>query len=157
MNLLEHILLWEGVGPDTKKLETIKDWKRPVTVKGIWFFLGLVNFYRKFIKDFSQLAKPLLNLLKNELSFKWKEEEQKAFEDLKDKLSSTHVLKFLNFTKPLEVHTDAIRKGVHARWTLDCFWGQQILWGSTTMTNSWKKVVCYRVLLESMATLFRDA
>jgi len=46
------------------------------------------------------MAKPLSNLLKNELSFKWKEEQQKAFEDLKEKFSSALLLKFLDFTKP---------------------------------------------------------
>jgi hypothetical protein len=64
----------EGVRLDLKKLEVIKDWKRPVIVKGIWSFLDLINFYRKFIKGFSQLVKPLLDLLKKEFSFEWKEE-----------------------------------------------------------------------------------
>jgi hypothetical protein len=67
-------MLWEGVKPNIKKLEAMRNWKRPVTVKGILFFLGMANFYWKFIKEFLQLAKPLLNLFKNELSFKWKEE-----------------------------------------------------------------------------------
>jgi hypothetical protein len=52
------------------------------------------------------MAKPLLNLLKKELSFKWKEEQQKEFEDLKEKFSSTLLLKFLNFTKPFKVHNN---------------------------------------------------
>jgi hypothetical protein len=55
-------------------------------VVGIQSFLGLVNFFHKFIKGFSQMAKPLLDFLKKELSFEWKEEQQKAFEDLKEKL-----------------------------------------------------------------------
>jgi hypothetical protein len=53
------------------------------------------------------VGKPLLNLLKKELSFEWKEEQQRAFEDLKDKLLSTLVFKFLHFTKPFKVHIDA--------------------------------------------------
>ncbi len=51
--------------------------------------------------------KPLLNLLKKELSFEWKEEQQKTFEDLKNKLSFTPVLRFPNFTKPFGIHTNA--------------------------------------------------
>jgi len=73
MDFLRHVVM-EGVRLDLKKLEVIKDWKRPVIVKGIWSFLGLINFYRKFIKGFSQLVKPLLDLLKKEFSFEWKEE-----------------------------------------------------------------------------------
>jgi len=54
------------------------------------------------------LAKPLSNFFENELSFNWKKEQQITFfEDLKNKLSSTLVLKFLDFTKPFEVHTNA--------------------------------------------------
>jgi hypothetical protein len=52
-------------------------------------------------------VKPLLDLLKKKLSFKWSEEEQKAFEDLKDKFLSAPVIKLPNFTKPFEVHIDA--------------------------------------------------
>jgi len=52
-------------------------------------------------------VKPLSNLFKKKLSFEWKEEQQKAFEDLKSKLSFTLVLKFPNFTKPFEIHTNA--------------------------------------------------
>ncbi len=53
MDFLGHILSWEGVTLDLKKLETTKDWKRLIVVKGIWYFLGLINFYWKFIKGFS--------------------------------------------------------------------------------------------------------
>jgi hypothetical protein len=53
-----------------------------------------------------QLVKPLLDIFKKELSFKWKKEQQKAFKDLKEKFLSTPVLKFTNFIKPFEVHTD---------------------------------------------------
>jgi hypothetical protein len=67
----------------------------------------LANFYYKFIKGLLQLVKPLSNLFKKKLSFKWKEEQQMAFEDLKSKLSFTLVLRFPNFTKPFEIHTDA--------------------------------------------------
>jgi hypothetical protein len=54
------------------------------------------------------MGKPLSNLLKYELSFKWKKEQQKAFKDIKEKLSSSPVLKYLDFTKMFKVHIDAI-------------------------------------------------
>ncbi len=75
MDFLGHILSWEGVRLDPKKLEAIWDWKRTIMVKGIWSFLSLVNFYQKFIKGFLQFVKPLFDLLKKNLSFKWKEEQ----------------------------------------------------------------------------------
>ncbi len=82
-----HILSREAVRLDPKKLQAIRDWKILVTVKGIRSFLSLANFYRKFIKSFSQLLKLLSDLLKTKLSFEWKEEQEKTFEDLKEKLS----------------------------------------------------------------------
>jgi len=74
--------------------------------KGILSFLGLTKFYWNFIKLFSQMLKPLSDLFKKKMSFEWKEEQQKVFENLKEKLLSTFMLKFLDFTKPFKVHTD---------------------------------------------------
>ncbi len=130
MGFLGHILSGEGVRPNLKKLEAIKDWKRLITIKGIRSFLGLVNFYRKFIKGFSQLVKPLLDLLKKEFSFRWKEKQQRIFEDLKDKLSSIPMLRFPDFIKPFEVHSNAsdfVIGGVHPRWTPNCLLEQEVL------------------------------
>lgn len=62
--------------------------------------LGLTNFYMKFIKDFFALAKPLTDVLNKEWSFEWNDEQQNAFNLLKGKLSSTPMLKFLDFSKP---------------------------------------------------------
>jgi len=59
MDFLGNILSREGVRPNLKKLQVVKDYKILVMVKGIRSFLGLVNFYQKFIKGFSQMAKPL--------------------------------------------------------------------------------------------------
>jgi hypothetical protein len=86
------MLSQEGVRLDPKKLQGIRDWKRLIMVKGIQSFLGLANFYRKFIKGFWVLTKLLSDVLKKEFSFEWKAEQERTFEDLKENLSSTHVL-----------------------------------------------------------------
>jgi len=78
-----------------------------MSAKGVRSFLRLANFYKKFIKDFSTLAKLLTNLLKKEGSFEWKHEQQKTFDFLKRKLLVTLVLSFLDSMKPFKVHTDA--------------------------------------------------
>jgi hypothetical protein len=80
------------VRPNPKKIESIKEWESLVSTKGVRLFLGLANFYKKFIKDFSTLAKPLIDLLKKDGSFEWKGKQQKAFDLLKRKLSSTLML-----------------------------------------------------------------
>jgi hypothetical protein len=74
IHLRGHMLSQEGVMLDPKKLQGIRDWKRLIMVKGIQSFLGLVNFYRKFIKGFWVLAKLLSDVLKKKFSFEWKAE-----------------------------------------------------------------------------------
>jgi hypothetical protein len=58
--------------PDPKKIESIKKWQSSGSIKGKRSFLGLVNFYRKLIKDFLALAKPFTDFLKKEGSFEWR-------------------------------------------------------------------------------------
>ena len=90
-----------------KKVKAIQEWKRPSTQKGLRSFLGLANYYHRFIRDFSKIARPLSDLLKKGASQEWDEPCHQAFEELKSKLSSPPMLKFPKFDKPFEVHTDA--------------------------------------------------
>jgi hypothetical protein len=68
------------VTPDLRKIKSIKEWQSSVLAKGARSFLGLANFYRKFINDFFTLTRSLTNLLKKEGLFEWKDEQQKAFD-----------------------------------------------------------------------------
>jgi len=72
---------------EEKKVKAIKEWKTPTKVKDVESFLGFANFYRRFIKDFSYIAVPL-NRLKGKEEWKWTEEEQNAFEELKQKITT---------------------------------------------------------------------
>jgi hypothetical protein len=74
MDFLEHVLSWEGVRLDPRKIESIKEWQGLASANGVRSFLGLANFYKKFIKDLYALTKPFINFLKKEGSFKWKDE-----------------------------------------------------------------------------------
>ena len=73
----------KGISMDPNKVAAIREWEAPRTVKGVRSFLGFANFYRKFIKNFSQLAAPLTRLTGN-VSFRWGPEEQVAFDKLKE-------------------------------------------------------------------------
>ena len=53
------------------KVQAIKEWKQPRTITKLQSFLGLANFYRRFVKDFAKIAAPLIDLLKNENKFQW--------------------------------------------------------------------------------------
>jgi hypothetical protein len=70
-------------------------------------FLGLANYYRRFIRNFSKIDKPLSNLMKKMISQIWNESYYQAFEELRNKLSSPPMLKVFKFFKPFKVHTNA--------------------------------------------------
>ncbi|ESK86043.1 reverse transcriptase-rnase h-integrase [Moniliophthora roreri MCA 2997] len=91
---------------DPIKLAGIRDWKPPTTVKGVRSFLGFGNFYRKFIRRFSELARPLNNLTKKDTKFKWTKECQTAFDALKWKFLSEPVLIMLDTEKPFLIECD---------------------------------------------------
>jgi hypothetical protein len=97
----------QGVKSDHKKVEAIKKWSRPTSQKGVRSFLGLAKYNRRFIKNFSKIAKPMSDLLKKNLTLDGTDSCEQAFQELKEKLSSPSVLKFPKFEKPFEVHTDA--------------------------------------------------
>ena len=76
---------------EQEKIKVVKEWKTPGKVKDVESFLGFANFYRYFIQNFSHIAKPL-NELKGKKEWKWEEEHQKVFEELKERITSQPVL-----------------------------------------------------------------
>ena len=85
----------------------VEKFEPPKNAKGVRQFLGLTGFFRRFIKDYAQIATPLNNLLKKETVFVWFEDCEKAFQTLKKKLVTSPILAFPNFKSPFELHTDA--------------------------------------------------
>ena len=81
-----HMLNIKGVSRDPRKLEAVREFPKPKNVKNIRQFLGLAGFYRRFIKNFAQIAKPLSKLLHNDIVFKWTEKEEQVFFTLKEHL-----------------------------------------------------------------------
>jgi len=91
---------------ETDKVKAVKEWKTPTKIKEVESFLGFANFYRRFIKNFSHMARPL-NELKGKKEWKWEEEQQRAFDELKDKITSQLVLALLKRKEKFQVETDA--------------------------------------------------
>ncbi|KAJ4729345.1 Retrotransposon protein, putative, Ty3-gypsy subclass, partial [Melia azedarach] len=89
------------------KVQAIQEWEPPTKIHDLRSFLGLVNYYRRFIKSYSARAAPLTDLLKKNRSWDWTEECQHAFEDLKKAIMEETVLALPDHTKPFKVHTDA--------------------------------------------------
>ena len=90
---------------EQEKIKAVKEWKTPTKVKDVESFLGFTNFYRRFIHNFSHTARPL-NELKGKKEWKWEEEHQRAFEELKEKITSQLVLSLLRKEGKFRVETD---------------------------------------------------
>ena len=118
VHYLGHIISGDGVAPDPAKVETLKNFSRPRTVVELQSFLGLASYYRRFIKDFSTIAHPLLQHTQGKPKPKdlipWGEDEIKAFECLRSILITEPLLAFPDFSKELLVHTDASNYGAGA-------------------------------------------
>ena len=113
LEYLGHIVSGKGVEPVPEKLQAIQEWPLLQMVKALRSFLGLVGFYRRFIKGYSKIVVPLSQLLCKG-KFRWSELAIEAFNTLKKAVSTTPILALPNFNVPFMVETDASGTGVGA-------------------------------------------
>ena len=104
---LGHILTTTGIKPNPEKVSIIKDYPRPKNVKNVRQFLGLTQFYRRFMKDYSKLARPIQKLTQHDQPWNWDSECETAFQTLKTKLVEPPILAYPSFEKPFILTTDA--------------------------------------------------
>ena len=98
----------DGISMSPKKVQTIRDWETPKSVKEVQEFMGFANFYRRFIHNYSAIAKPLTDLTKKDLGkFKWTEACEEAFTTLKDRFTSAPILAHFHAEKETIIETDA--------------------------------------------------
>ncbi|GJU32689.1 reverse transcriptase domain-containing protein [Tanacetum coccineum] len=105
--VLGHKVSGAGLEVDKAKIDVISKLPSPTNVKGIRSFLGHAGFYRRFIKDFSKITCPLTKLLEKDTSLKFNDECHKAFNSLKEKLTSTPVIVSPDWNLPFELMCDA--------------------------------------------------
>ena len=105
--VLGHIISRKGIEVDKEKIEMISKLPSPINVKTVRQFLGHAGFYKRFIMDFSKIAKPLYKLLEKDAKFVWDENCQKSFEELKGYLTTTLIVRAPNWKLPFEVMCDA--------------------------------------------------
>lgn len=114
LKVLGHVISSGYVQPDPDKVKAVKEFPVPKNVHDIRSFLGLCSYYRRFIKDFCNQAKPLQMLLKGDAKFFWGKEQIKSFDHLKQALTSNPVLGLYDENAPTELHSDASGYGIGA-------------------------------------------
>jgi hypothetical protein len=102
----------EGIVVDPSKVQEVLDWKSPKSVTQIRNFLRLVGYYRRFIPNFSKIAKSMTKLLEKDAKFKWNQQCKETFLTLKKLLTSAHVLAQPNIEKLFDVYCDASGMGI---------------------------------------------
>ena len=122
---LGHIVTPDGVKANPEKIKSVAEWSTPRNTNEIRSFLGLCSYYRRFIKDFSSIARPLNHLLESGVKFKWDENCELAFCTLKERLTSDNVMAYPMDGAKYILDTDASNWGIGA--TLS-----QVQWDSST-------------------------
>jgi transposase InsO family protein len=101
------IVSHNSVEMDPVKVAGVADWPTPENKKEVQSFLGFVNFYRRFIRDFSHHARPLFDLTKKDVKWEWSADEQSAFDTLKDLITSSPILASPDNSRPFRVEADS--------------------------------------------------
>jgi hypothetical protein len=97
----------KGFRLEEKKVMDVRDWPVPTNLKEMKGFIGFCNFYRRFLKNFSMVARPLHDLDKRDKPWEWGPEQQRAFDDLKELISSEPCLAHADLNKTFQMETDA--------------------------------------------------
>ena len=102
------LVIREGeVHMDPSKVEAVRTWPTPKSLREVRGFLGFANFYRRFIKDFSKIARPLHDLTKKDIPWKWEDPQQIAFSTLRDAFISSPILVLWDSDRPTRLEVDA--------------------------------------------------
>jgi ribonuclease HI len=112
VKFLGHTISGDGISIDPSKVQEVMDWKSPTSVHQIRSFLGLAGYYRRFIPDFSRIAKPITELLKKGVKFSWNQKCEDAFHTLRDHLTTAPVLAQPDVSKPFDIYCDASGTGL---------------------------------------------
>ena len=110
----------EGIKMQEKKVTGVLEWPRPKMVKEVQKFLGLANYYRRFIKDFAKLAKPLYKLVRKDKKWNWEEEQKVAFKELKRVFTIRPVLVVPDLDKEIRVEVNTSEYAIKGVLLMKC-------------------------------------
>ncbi|GJW32778.1 putative nucleotidyltransferase, ribonuclease H [Tanacetum coccineum] len=112
VHFLGHVVNQSGIHVDPGKIEAVKNWKAPTTSSEIRSFLGLAGYYRRFIANFSKIAKPLTSLTQKNQKYVWGVEQEEAFQTLKNNLCDAPILSLPDGVEDFVVYCDASNQGL---------------------------------------------
>ncbi|KAK8705535.1 hypothetical protein V6N13_049135 [Hibiscus sabdariffa] len=141
--VLGHKISSKGIEVDKEKVEVIEYLPPPAIVKGIISFLGHASFYRRFIKDFPKISKPLCTLLQQNQPFVFDKECENAFEELKRRLISAPIVVPPDWTSPFELMCDA------SDYAVDTTLGQR-----RGNLDKYSFVLCFRMIFPTIVVLY---
>jgi hypothetical protein len=139
---LGYIIDERGVHVDPAKIQVIRDWPAPATLTELCIFLGLANFYSRFVLGFFHITWPLSQVTKGGAKEKlfWSESQQKVFRELKHRLCSAPVLTLPDLQQPFEIETDASDYAIGAVLTQH---GHLVAYHSETLSDTVRKYPTY--------------
>ena len=172
VRFLGHIVSASGVETDPEKCNKVKNWPIPTNADEVRSFVSFAGYYRRYVKDFSVIAKPLTDLLpptstkknkkkQSQKEWRWTEMEQTAFDNLKDVLTKPPILAYPNFELPFELHIDACQKGLGAvLYNIQDKQTKVISYASRSLSKSEKNYSAYKLeflaLKWAVTEKFRD-
>jgi hypothetical protein len=139
ISFLGHRVSANGLKVDPEKVRAVADWKVPRDVHGVRSFLGLANYFRRFLQGYSKMVFPLTDLTKKYMRFIWTSECQEAFEKVKHALTNAPVLAPPELGKPFEVVSDASSVGLGAVLLQD---GRPVAFESRKLSPAEQKYTC---------------
>ena len=146
-----HVVSTAGVSVDPKKVKAMMSWERPKSVFEIRSFLGLAGYYRRFIEDFSRPAAPMTRLTQKEVKFEWNDRYEKAFQELKRRLTSAPILIVPGRGQRYIVYCDTSKAG------LGCVLMQSkrvIAYGSCQLKNHEQNYPTHNMELAALVTTY---
>ena len=114
VTFLGHVVSEQGIGPDPGNVDKVLNYPVPKSAQQVKSFFGLASYYRRFVKDFADVANPLVELTRKERSFVWSAECDIAFGKLRDALVRPPILAYPTLRRAFQLYTDASNVAVGA-------------------------------------------
>ena len=120
VKFLEVIIGEEGIKMEEEKVKGVLDWLTPKSVKDVQKFLGLANYYHRFIEGFTSIARPLHDMVKKNKKWNWTKKQKKVFRELKERFTKELVLAALDLNKKMRMEVDVLDYATGGMLSMEC-------------------------------------